>query len=645
MKTYQKFIALIIIACLASIVIFYKVDKAKPATKVPDILVTQNKTEEAFLKKTDYTIEDPKVILDPYDISPLTALIIFETKDLTAPTVTIKGKDENSTFTHTFTPAKKHILPIYGLYADTDNEVTIKINKTEKTIHIKTKSLPEDFVTPTNVEADKSQLDNDLYFFTPASVGYTCAFDVNGDVRWYLKGNYVWDIKRLDNGNLLLSSNRLLNPPYYTTGLMEMDLTGKVYYEYSLPGGYHHDAYEMPNGNLLVASDDFTSGNGTVEDYIVEIDRKTGDIVKEIDLKNILPTEEGKSESWTEYDWFHNNSVWYDEKTNSITLSGRHQDAVVNINYDTEEINWIIGDPEGWDKKYQKYFFKIDGDNEFDWQYAQHAAMILPNGNVFIFDNGNNRSKNKDSYLKAEDNYSRGVIYQINNENKTIKQVWQYGKELGSSFYSPYISDVDYFDDNHYLIHSGGISSTDGKPNNTPASFNKNVKLNSVTVELKDDEEIFKIELPTNNYRSEKMSLYANNIYKTGKGIRLGTLGETKATGKNHFIIFPKRIDKTYKSHNIKVTKESDRLVFTGTFKKTDKVEIILDNLVDKKTYPLIISKKPYTAMCIDVFNEQEEKDGISVTKYINNEGMNGKYYIYIKINGKTYDIDRYVTY
>ena len=35
--------------------------------------------------------------------------------------------------------------------------------------------------------------------------------------------------------------------------------------------------------------------------------------------------EDGKSENWIEYDWFHNNSVWYDKGTNSITLSGRHQ--------------------------------------------------------------------------------------------------------------------------------------------------------------------------------------------------------------------------------------------------------------------------------------------------------------------------------
>ena len=39
-----------------------------------------------------------------------------------------------------------------------------------------------------------------------------------------------------------------------------------------------------------------------------------------------------------DYDWFHNNSVWYDKDTNSITLSGRHQDAVINIDYDTGEL-------------------------------------------------------------------------------------------------------------------------------------------------------------------------------------------------------------------------------------------------------------------------------------------------------------------
>ena len=39
----------------------------------------------------------------------------------------------------------------------------------------------------------------------------------------------------------------------------------------------------------------------------------------------------------------------------------------------------------------------------------------------------------------------------------TIEQIWEYGKEKGSDFYSPYISDVDYLNKNHYIVHSGGI--------------------------------------------------------------------------------------------------------------------------------------------------------------------------------------------
>lgn len=642
MKTQYKMIILIALACICSILIYYKVDKAKPAKFQEDLIAKQEKLENKFLEKTNYTMEHPNIILDPYDISPLTALVIFETSDLTAPEVTVKGKDENTTFTKTFTPSKKHILPIYGLYPDTNNEVTIECNGKKNVFYIKTDPLPEDFALPTKVISNKEELGNELYFVTPSSDGYVAAYDVNGDVRWYLNESFTWDIKRLNNGNILLSSNRLINPPYYMTGLMEMDLLGKVYYEYTLPGGYHHDVFELENGNFIIASDNFE--NGTVEDYIVEMDRKTGEIVKTIDLTKILPQDEGRNVNATDYDWFHNNSVWYDAATNSLTLSGRHQDAVVNLDYSTNEINWIVGSKEGWSKEMQKYFFEPDENTEFQW--SQHAAMILPNGNLFVFDNGNNRSKTSENAVSAENNYSRGVIYQLDKENKIIHQVWQYGKERGSEFYSPYISDVDYFNDGHYLIHSGGISKTeDGKPNNEPAGLQKAGSMNSITTEVKDDEVIFEMQLPGNFYRAEKMSLYANNVFKTGKGTTLGSMGETKASGKQTLCLINKSINDTYKSHDIKIVKEKDRLAVTGTFKKSDKVEIILDNTFNKKVYDMIISKKPYTAMCVDIFNEEEKENGISVTKYINDEGLKGKFYIYLKINGTVYDTDLYVTY
>ena len=616
---------------------------------VTESLITkQAKYEEELITK-GYTIDNPNVVLDPYHNSPLTALVMFETEEEVTPTITVHGEDELSTFSHTFESSKIHYLPVYGLYPDTENTVTITYTEDgkekEKELKIKTEALPEDFILPTSVEADKENLSNDLYFFTPSSKGYTCAYDVNGDVRWYLSSNALWDNARLENGHLLISTERLINSPYYMTGLYEIDLLGKIYQEYSLPGGYHHDYDELPNGNLLVASDDFNNPSGTVEDYIVELDRTTGNIVKTFDLKDVLPMEEGKSENWINYDWFHNNSVWYDEATNSITLSGRHQDAVINIDYESGELNWIIGDSTNWSEEYQKYFFTPVGD-DFEWQWSQHAAMITPEGYVFILDNGNNKSKVKEEYVSAEDSYTRGVMYKIDTDEMTIEQVWEYGKERGSEFYSPYISDVDYIEKDHYIVHSGGIVYKDGKVQNQPAGLGGADELVSDTVELLNDEVIFEIKLPTNNYRVEKMSVYEVGEYQKGQAKRLGSLGKTEVT-KTGFGLSSSTSDlkEIKEEHEIEFTKEEDRLVFTGRFKRGVDVNIVLYQDLFTKVYNVSISKKPYTALCVDIFSEEETENGITVTKYINAEGLSGKYSIYLEVDGKLYNSGEYVTF
>ena len=645
-------ILIILILIIGGILIF--ISSKNINNKEVDItlsMITEQEEAEKEITIDNHTIDDPKVILNPYGNSPLTALILFKTDSEVSPKITIEGEDDLTTFTNTFEKSKEHYLPIYGLYADKENKVTIEYEENDekitKEVTIKTDKLPDNIAIPTEVDADKDKLTNDLYFFTPSSSGYTCAYDVNGDIRWYFTNYALWKIDRLENGHLLVSTERLINSPYYMTGMYEMDLLGKIYTEYSLPGGYHHDYYEMENGNLLVSSDDFNNESGTVEDYIVELDRETGEIVKTFDLKDVLNMKDGKSENWTSYDWFHNNSVWYDKKTNSITLSGRHQDAVINIDYDTGELNWIIGDPTNWSKEYQKYFFEPIGDGEFEWQWSQHAAMITPEGYVFILDNGNNKSKIKEEYVSAEDSYTRGVMYKIDTDKMTIEQVWEYGKERGSEFYSPYISDVDYLDKDHYIVHSGGIVYVDGKNSNQPAGFSKDSELVSDTVELLNDEVIFEIKLPTNNYRVEKMSLYTEedkSNHTNEKATRIGSLGKTDVDDTKIAIDLPsKKIDKTYKSHNISITKEIDRLVVEGQFKRGTDVNVVLYKNMLSKYYNIKVSKKPYTALCVDVFTEEENENGIVVTKYINDEGLSGKYSIYIEIDGVLYDTGRYV--
>lgn len=635
------FLGIIVVSLLCGIVVgYFFVTGGEKVLEKKDILVYQSELENKFTSY-GYTIDEPNIILNPYEISPLTALVMFETSDYVSPTVTIVGKSEKTTYTHTFKESKTHYLEILGLYPDYNNEVIISYGNVSKKIYIQTGKLPDNFVMPSSIYKDEDKLDNELYFYTPSSIGYTCAYDINGDVRWYLTESFIWEINRLRNGNLLLSTDKLVNNPYYTTGLYEMNMLGKIYFEYNIDGGYHHDYYEMPNGNILVLSNNFA--NGTVEDYIVELDLRDGSIVKKFDLTDILPMNEGESENSTTYDWFHNNSVWYDEKTNSITLSGRHMDAVINISYDTGKLNWIIGDSTNYTSEWQKYFFKPIGDN-FEWQWSQHSAKITPDGYVFIFDNGNNKSKIKENYVDASNSYSRGVMYKIDTSNMTIEQIWEYGKERGSDFYSPYISNVLYLEENHFVVHSGGIVKINGIPSNYPAGLsNGEVSLKSDTVELLNNEVIYELILPTNNYRVRKMEMYSNSEYKQGVGVRLGSVSKTEESNKHTIIVKSKDIDNNYNKHNITFDKEVDRLVFSGTFLKDDKVKIILDKFLGKKEYDVIIRKRPYTAMCVDIFTKEEEKDGIKVTKYINNTGLKGKYLIYVSINGTIYKTNKYV--
>lgn len=599
-----------------------------------------NKQNEIANKIKNEINTKTQVYLDPYDIAPLSALITFKTDNKVASKITIKGQNGSEDLVNNFEEASEHYVPVFGLYPDSNNIIILEYGDLREEITIKTDKLPDDFSIPldTYINEDyKNILNDEFYFVTPASKGYTSAYDINGNVRWYLSENLVWEIRYLNNGNLVLSNEKVINPPYYTTGFYELSMLGKIEREYIVPGGYHHDLAELPNGNFIVASDKFE--HNTVEDYLVEIERSTGKVIKEIDLKNILEVEGGKSENWIDFDWFHNNSVFYDEKTNSITLSGRHQDSVVNIDYETLEINYIVGDSDDYSEEFKKNFLTPTENTEMS--YAQHAAKILPNGDLFVFDNGINRSKNYVDYLPAKDNYSRGVIYSIDEEKRTVTQVYQYGKERGSDYFSSYVSDVDYLAENHYLIHSGGVAFNNGEILNSPPGLNEHTDLRSYTSEVYNNELIFELLLPNNFYRAEKMSIYNKSTYESmDDGITLGSLDTVDYDKKSLSLFKPINNDPEFlESYDLDIKMESDRLVVSGNFQKEDKVKVVLYNTLSTLEYNVRISERPYTAMCIVVFDDKKQ----SVSKFINKSEDLKTYTVLIEINNKLYTSNKKV--
>ncbi len=614
--------------------------KAMNTEEIVEEVSLLNKQNEIANKIKNEISSKRQVYLDPYDIAPLSALITFKTTDKVSSKITVKGQNGSDDLVNSFDEASEHYVPVFGLYPDTDNLVILEYGDLKEEFIIKTDKLPSDFSIPleTYINEDyKHILNDEFYFVTPASKGYTGAYDINGNVRWYLSENLVWEIRYLNNGNLVLSNEKVINPPYYTTGFYELSMLGKIEKEYITPGGYHHDLAELPNGNFLVASDKFE--HNTVEDFLVEIDRNSGEIVKEIDLKNILEVDGGKSENWIDFDWFHNNSVYYDEKTNSITLSGRHQDSVVNLDYETLEINYIVGDSNEYSEDFKKNFLTPTENTEMP--YAQHAAKILPNGNLFVFDNGINRSKYYSEYLSASENYSRGVIYSIDEENRTVSQVFEYGKDRGNEYFSSYVSDVDYLADNHYLIHSGGVAFNNGEVLNSPPGLNEFTDLRSYTSEVYNDELIFELLLPNNFYRAEKMSIYNKSTYENmDDGVSLGSLDTVDYDKKSLSLFKPIINDPEFlESYDLDVKLDEDRLIVSGNFKKEDKVKVVLYNNLSTLEYKIRISERPYTAMCIVIFDDQKQ----SVSKYINKSEDLESYTVLIEINNKLYTSNKKV--
>lgn len=605
-------------------------------------IIEQQEVVEKEIQKTfeegTYTFENPYIKLNPYIISPLTALIMFRTEEEVEVSVTVKGKEVAGDISHRYNEKSKvHQVPVLGLYPDYENVIILSLSTGEtKEFRLKTQPLKEGVKTCTRIETTSEYMQDQLMFITPSGAGLSAAYDYKGECRWYLSSTYIFDIKRAQNGNLLIGSDRFLERPYTTVGICEMAMVGKIYKEYVIPAGYHHDQLEMEDGNLIILTQDFE--RGTIEDLCVLVDRNTGEILKTWDFQKILPQEVGKSGSWSARDWFHNNAVWYDKNTNSLSFSGRHQDIIFNIDYDTNKLNWILGDPEGWPQELtDKYFFTPIGEGEFDWQYEQHACMILPDGDVFVFDNGHWRSKNPDKYLLNKDNFSRGVRYHIDTEKMTIKQVWQYGKERGAEFFSPYISNVEYYKEGHYMIHSGGIAFKDDKPSEIlGAVLDENdptVSIRSITVEVLNDKVVYEMEVPSNFYRAEKLRLYhegKNLLF--GKGEILGNLGITE----EFLTEVPDVKDEgryVKEEYHVSLHEQIDHITLNADFIQGQVVMLLLEGETIHKYY-IPTSANKFSAMCVGTFEKLAKR---AVKFNVSKAGLKGKFNIAIIIDDEKY--------
>jgi arylsulfate sulfotransferase len=458
-------------------------------------------------------IPDSDIHLNQYKNSPLAAVVNAAYPVRGKVRIVVQGQDgPDSDIEQTFDAYDyRHSLEVYGLYPDYENKVDViflsetGLERSKSTITISTEPLPQGFPTYEIVKNYDTPEKNVVFLmdFSPSAIPFMV--DAFGKIRWYTTGfSQVtkFALQRFKNGNMGFG-----RAGAGQGSIFEYTMSGKLVREYSVYPTFediHHDVYEKSNGNLLVTVS--KAGAATTFDYIVEIDRNSGTIIKTWDLNQILPKR--YTFIYDEMDWLHVNAVIHDERDNTLIVSGQRQ-GIFKITYDNK-LKWILAPQEGWEG-YEAALLTNDNPN-FEWNWGQHAPLITPEGNLMFFDNGFGRHYGNDAP------FSRAVEFKITESTTggTVDLAWEYGRERGEEMYSPIISDVDYLPETgNRLITTGSLSFVcNYTANSSIAGYFIDDPIKARIVEVDKDKNVkFEMAIKSTSvpgfvYRSEKIKIY-----------------------------------------------------------------------------------------------------------------------------------------
>ena len=516
-----------------------------------------------------------EVIVNPYKISPLTAVIKNGGYELLTAHVRVVPKDGGQEIAYDVSKAQllTHAgIPVFGLYADYSNKVEVKYSyrfdgkevKGEHTYTIYCGPLrgiesgaagEKNLMFDVEVKKVDPEFKDRLYFVNnfgnahgadtravwnnPEGGALTWSFipkiaiiDTTGAIRWYLDASTIWDPESIYTKGVMMgfkqNSDGAVSWGYGST-YVKYDIMGRKAFNRRLPAGYSdfsHSLDPMPNGHYLlrVASADLRRLDQkrvrTVRDMIIEVDAGgrvvdewrlfdildpyRSNVIKALDqgavCLNIDASQAGKTLSADELaamdkndrfgdiagvgagrNWAHVNSVDYDPTDDSIIISSRHQSAIIKIGRD-KKVKWILSAPEGWKGDFAKKVLQpVDQNGKaikcedskceggFDWTWTQHTAWRVDSKSsgdviyVSAFDNGDARGMEQPAL--ADEKFTRGVMYKIDQKKMTVEQVYEVGRKEGHAYYSPVTGLARYMDDKDSFVvyySTSGLSGPSG---------------------------------------------------------------------------------------------------------------------------------------------------------------------------------------
>ncbi|MHB1688379.1 MAG: aryl-sulfate sulfotransferase [Ignavibacteriaceae bacterium] len=294
-----------------------------------------------------------------------------------------------------------------------------------------TDSLPSDF-PQTTVGTSNNPADGKIFLanFSVAQNSpygnYLMILNNDGSVVKYKKLNQpAFDFKVQPNGELSYAEVITIGKGYAKVRWIVMDTTLTQVDTFQCGNGYVadlHDFVLLPNGHALLEAFDaepvdmsLVTPGGNPNATVI------GGVIQEVDAaKNVvfqwrswdyLPITDSYVDLTTQIvDYLHINALDIDNSGN-IIMSSRHLSSIFKIDRQTGNIDWILGG-----KQNEFTFINEHESNAPTYFSFQHDVKVQPNGDLTLFDNGNQHTPS----------YSRGVEYQLDEANKTASLVWEF---------------------------------------------------------------------------------------------------------------------------------------------------------------------------------------------------------------------------
>lgn len=488
--------------------------------------------EEARERPSDEAGSDDgtvDVAAGPY--SPLSAVVSVRRDAPTLVEVTATSPDGHTVETpRTATAHQEHSIPLVGLRAERTYALEIDLFDTSgepiggEAAEFTTGALPGDLLDyEFRADPERSSPGYTIVEVQPEDeVQYLIALDVEGEVVWYYRNTgVVGGVEQTERGTFLSH--------YWPLGVRELDVLGNVVGNWQFqpteaapdvepdsdrqaevidddlleqfaasisgnPGdppalpvradwvdltSFHHEAWAMPNGNVLAMSTTvheltpeqrrtFCPGDPSpfdvISDVIVEFEPsgrvvRTWDVWDAIDIDTVpgyeLCGDRGPFASADDRDWTHGNAAVYDPERDAVIVSLRHTNQVVAFRHLDEEgpqaeVLWIFGEAGT---------VPVDG----DLPYYQHAVEVQDDGSILLYDNGNDRPGTEVAD-PVEPTYSRAVLYDVDDSSDDpadwrVTQRWEHRTTDvdGSVLYARFLGDADRLENGNVLITHGGI--------------------------------------------------------------------------------------------------------------------------------------------------------------------------------------------